>query len=305
MEGKLDGELERMARIPWSTMEAVGDQSEYVNNLSASFSNSIPMLAGLLSPIYFHFFLDKLAASFAPRYYATIFKCRRLSGTGAQQMLLDTHGIKTILLELPALGGLTSTAAYSKYVSREVGKSEALLKVILSPVENIVDTYRALLPEGSSNDFFRMLELKGVRKQDQPALVDSLAAKLAAAAPPQPPPSATPAPPSASTASGIPPSSSQPSASALAGSSGTAAANSASTAATAAAAAAAGMLTSAASREAMIARAAALGRGAMAQSAAAAAAVSQTTALKRIFALADTTGSGSKKDMSFRSLFNA
>ncbi|CAI5458968.1 unnamed protein product, partial [Closterium sp. Yama58-4] len=115
--------------MPWSTLESVGDQSEFVNNLSAIFSNSIPMLAGLLSPLHFHFFLDKLAASFAPRYYATVFKAKRLSGTGAQQMLLDTHGIKTILLELPALGGLAATAAYSKYVTREMGRSEALLKV--------------------------------------------------------------------------------------------------------------------------------------------------------------------------------
>ncbi|CAI5958970.1 unnamed protein product, partial [Closterium sp. NIES-64] len=129
LEGRLDGELDRMARMPWSTLESVGDQSEFVNNLSAICSNSIPMLAGLLSPLHFHFFLDKLAASFGPRYYATVFKAKRLSGTGAQQMLLDTHGIKTILLELPALGGLAATAAYSKYVTREMGRSEALLKV--------------------------------------------------------------------------------------------------------------------------------------------------------------------------------
>ncbi|CAI7886605.1 unnamed protein product, partial [Closterium sp. NIES-53] len=102
----------------------------------------------------------QLAASFGPRYYATVFKAKRLSGTGAQQMLLDTHGIKTILLELPALGGLAATAAYSKYVTREMGRSEALLKVVLAPQENLVDTYRTLLPDGSTADFLRTLDLK-------------------------------------------------------------------------------------------------------------------------------------------------
>ncbi|GJP39555.1 hypothetical protein CLOM_g23913 [Closterium sp. NIES-68] len=300
LEARLDGELDRMARMPWSTLESVGDQSEFVNNLSAIFSNSIPMLAGLLSPLHFHFFLDKLAASFGPRYYATVFKAKRLSGTGAQQMLLDTHGIKTILLELPALGGLASTAAYSKYVTRELGRSEALLKVILSPQENIVDTYRALLPEGCAADFLRTLDLKGVKKPEQQPLLDALTTKLKAAAPTHGPTSKSPT--SSTPSSSAPPSSAiQPATPAAAAAAAPPAAT-----ATAAAAAAAGMLTSAASREAMIARAAALGRGAMAQSAAAAAAVSQNTALKRIFALADSSAaSGSKKDMSFRSLFNA
>lgn len=63
---------------------------------------------------------------------------------------------------------------------------------------------------------------------------------------------------------------------------------------------------SSSSRDAMIARATAIGRGAMAQSAAAAAAVSSTGALKRIFALAESAKEGAvKKDMaSFRRLFN-
>jgi hypothetical protein len=58
------------------------------------------------------------------------------------------------------------------------------------------------------------------------------------------------------------------------------------------------------SREAMMARAAALGRGAMAQSAAAAAAAS-STGLKRLFALAEQAKEGAaKKEGTFRKLFN-
>jgi len=34
------------------------------------------------------------------------------------------------------------------------------LQVILSPMEAIADTYRALLPEGSGADFQRILDLK-------------------------------------------------------------------------------------------------------------------------------------------------
>jgi len=55
----------------------------------------------------------------------------------------------------------TSTAAsYSKFVSREMSRAEALLKVILSPIDSVADTYRALFPEGTPMEFQRILELK-------------------------------------------------------------------------------------------------------------------------------------------------
>jgi hypothetical protein len=79
--------------------------NSYVNGVSAILSSSVPVIAGLLSPSYFQYFMDKLAASFAPRFHANIFRCKRISETGAQQMLLDTHAVKTLLLEVPSLGG--------------------------------------------------------------------------------------------------------------------------------------------------------------------------------------------------------
>eukprot|EP00850_Spirogloea_muscicola_P023182 SM000335S12906 [mRNA] locus=s335:65884:70763:+ [translate_table: standard] len=280
-EAKLETELQKMIHMPWGQLDAVGDQSEYVNGIRAILHGGIPLASGLLSILYFQYFMDKLAASFAPRFYISIVKCKRISETGAQQMLLDTHAVKTLLLEAPSLGSqLPIPSSYSKYVIREVGKAEALLKVLLSPSEAIADTYRALLPDGTSADFQRILDLKGMKKPDQQAVVDNLARKGSFAGPD------TPMAPT-SVLSSAP----------LSG--GAAQLMSPSTTATAASS-----LATAASREAMMARAAALGRGAMAQSAAAAAAVSSTS-LKRIFALAESAKEGSKKDGTFRKLFNA
>ncbi|EFJ16271.1 hypothetical protein SELMODRAFT_421950 [Selaginella moellendorffii] len=249
LETRLENELAAMTRVPWGTIEGVGDQSEYVNGISSILSSSIPVISGLLSPLYFQFFLDKLAASFAPRFYMNIYKCKRITETGAQQMLLDTQAVKTILLEVPALGGQTAApASYTKYVTREIGKAEALLKVILSPIESIADTYHALLPEGSGADFQRLLDLKGLKKSDQQPLLDYFTKRGMGTLLPVSPASGPSSP----------------------------------------------LTPSAASREAMMARAAALGRGAMAQSAAAAAAVS-STGLRRFFALAESAKEGAAK----------
>lgn len=88
-------------------------------------------------------------------------------------MLLDTQAVKTILLDIPSLAKQTSGAAsYSKFVTREMSKAEALLKVILSPIDSVADTYCALLPEGTPTEFQRILDLKGLKRADQQNILD-------------------------------------------------------------------------------------------------------------------------------------
>ncbi|EEE55847.1 hypothetical protein OsJ_04466 [Oryza sativa Japonica Group] len=270
LETKFDAEMVAMTRVPWSTLESVGDQSEYVNGVSSILSSSIPVLGNLLSPTYFQYFLDKLAASLGPRFYLNIYKCKHISETGAQQMLLDTQAVKTILLDIPSLGKQsTAAASYSKFVSREMSKAEALLKVILSPVDSVANTYRALLPEGTPLEFQRILDLKGLKKADQQTILEdfnkhSPAIKHPAVAPTVAPPVAT------SSAHHIAPVttptvSTTPSMATLTG--------------------------ALANREDVLARAAALGRGAA------------TTGFKRFLAL--TEAAKDRKDGPFRKLFNA
>eukprot|EP00898_Chlorokybus_atmophyticus_P008215 jgi/Chlat1/8395/Chrsp80S07907 len=201
IETRLEAALQGMAKTNWGSLEGVGDQSEYVNMINQVLTSSVPQMHELMPPLYFRFFCDKLAASFAPRFYVNIFKCKRISETGAQQMLLDTHAIKTLLMDVPTMGsqasvhvcvdyesvsglvvllaelctlqqGVPVPASYSKYVTREMGKAEALLKVILSPAEGLADTYKALLPDSAPADFQRVLELKGLKKSEQQSLVD-------------------------------------------------------------------------------------------------------------------------------------
>ncbi|KAK4854431.1 hypothetical protein QYF36_023757 [Acer negundo] len=73
-----------------------------------------------------------------------IFSNADTSETGAQQMLLDTQAIITILLDIPNLGRhMTSTASYTKFVTHSVA-----------------NTYRALLPKRTPMEFQRILEFK-------------------------------------------------------------------------------------------------------------------------------------------------
>ncbi|XP_008793539.2 vacuolar protein sorting-associated protein 53 A [Phoenix dactylifera] len=272
LETKFDAEMVAMTRVPWASLESVGDQSEYVNGINSILSTSIPMLGSLLSPTYFQFFLDKLAASLGPRFYLNIYKCKHISETGAQQMLLDTQAVKKILLDIPSLGKRTTVASsYSKFVGREMSKAEALLKVILSPVDSVANTYGALLPEGTPLEFQRILDLKGLKKADQQAILEDFNKQNSGIRHPSVPPSV--AVPSGSTAPTAPTVPTVP----------TVTVSSATSTATPQAGAIA-------SREDVLTRAAALGRGAA------------TTGFKRFLAL--TEAAKDRKDGPFRKLFN-
>ncbi|CAL9090122.1 unnamed protein product [Musa acuminata var. zebrina] len=271
LETKFDAEMIAMTRVPWASLESVGDQSEYVNGINSILASSIPMLGSLLSPTYFQYFLDKLAASLGPRFYLNIFKCKHISETGAQQMLLDTQAVKTILLEIPSLGKQTAVAtSYSKFVSREMSKAEALLKVILSPIDSVANTYRALLPEGTPAEFQRILDLKGLKKADQQAILDDFNKQNSSIRHPSVAPSV--AIPSAPPAPAAPPLTATSTTSTSTLSSNTSAS------------------VAIASREDVLTRAAALGRGAA------------TTGFKRFLAL--TEAAKDRKDGPFRKLFN-
>lgn len=41
---------------------------------------------------------------FVSKYLIQIFKCKPISEIGAEQLLLDTHSIKTLLLDMPSMG---------------------------------------------------------------------------------------------------------------------------------------------------------------------------------------------------------
>ena len=101
-------------------------------------------------------------------------------------MSLDAHSLKATLLALPTLGNdanddpshrqrkkTVATKSYTKYVTTEMSKAEALLKTLVSPNERLIVTFKALLPKSSTDDLYRVFTLKGLKKGEIQALVDA------------------------------------------------------------------------------------------------------------------------------------
>ena len=78
-------------------------------------------------------------------------------------MRLDTEVIKGLLSDLAKAGGQLDAAGVQSFaadVHAQLGRAEAVLKVVGSPPEGMVDTFFELLPHGSPSDFQRMADLK-------------------------------------------------------------------------------------------------------------------------------------------------
>ncbi len=161
----------------------MGDQSAYVTALASTLRRATPLVRDNLvnSKKYFTQFCVRFASAFIPKFVAAVYRCRPLgAAVAAEQLLLDTHSVKTLLLELPAAGSSGAAAkkppaSYARVVVKGMTRVEMTLKVVMSPatpVEQFVEQYMKLVPDAELSEFHKVLDMKGVRKVDQPPYVD-------------------------------------------------------------------------------------------------------------------------------------
>ncbi|KAK2148029.1 hypothetical protein LSH36_520g01045 [Paralvinella palmiformis] len=180
LEGACEPALTAMTKFAWQSVEAVGDQSGYVTAIIGHLKSNLPTIRDNLasSRKYFTQFCIKFATSFIPKFIGAIYKCKPINTVGAEQLLLDTHSLKTILQDLPSLGsnvGRKAPASYTKIVIKGMTKAEMILKVVMSPhdpPQAFVDNYIKLLPEADLAEFQKVLDMKGLKRGDQSTMMD-------------------------------------------------------------------------------------------------------------------------------------
>ena len=105
LEVALQGPFTQMTRANWGTIQFVGDQSDYINDIEAVLKQLVPILKmALLSTGHQRFLMDKMVEFVSVKYKYSIYKCKPISEIGAEQLLLDTHALKTVLVALPTFG---------------------------------------------------------------------------------------------------------------------------------------------------------------------------------------------------------
>ncbi|EAA11410.4 AGAP006623-PA [Anopheles gambiae str. PEST] len=205
-----------MTKIAWHSISNVGDQSGFVNQIITNLKQTVPVIRDNLanSRKYYTQFCHKFVNSFIPKYINTLYRLRptssgssSASGTaalvasasssslseggasggaasggnilGCEQLLLDTHSLKTVLMDLPSIGSQVQRkppASYTKVVVKGMAKAEMIIKVVMQPIHPAslyIEQYLKLMPESSVVEFHKILEMKNVRKIEQQQLVEA------------------------------------------------------------------------------------------------------------------------------------
>lgn len=186
LETACEPALTAMSKISWQNIETVGDQSGYVTAIITHLKQTVPVIRDNLasSRKYFTQFCVKFANSFIPKFIQHIYKCKPVSTVGAEQLLLDTHMLKTVLLDLPSIGSQVNRkapASYTKIVVKGMTKAEMILKVVMAPTDPakaFTDQFAKLLPEADSSEFQKVLDMKGLKRNDQSYLVELFRSQL-------------------------------------------------------------------------------------------------------------------------------
>jgi len=185
--GLLEPGFKQMISVNWSTLADVGEESSYLYRWQAVILEMIPAVRIALSGVYFKNLCTKVASEILSRYLDVIIHQKRISEFGTQQLLLDTHFIKTLLLKLH---GLVSTSGFSnpeqsssiisppqmyiRLVTSRCTHIEAVLKLIGTSEDMIAERFKTMWPEGTVSDFQNLLNMKGTRRSDQHRLIESL-----------------------------------------------------------------------------------------------------------------------------------
>ena len=180
VESACDPALATMAKITWTSVEHVGDQSPYVTAITSHVKQTVPVIRSNLAAArkYFTQFCIKFANSFIPRFITSLYKCKPIGTVGAEQLLLDAHSLKTVLLNLPSVASQVSRKApssYTKIVVKGMTKAEMLLKVVMTPHEPhsaFVTACMKLLVDPDSDTLQKVLDMKGLRRVEQSAILD-------------------------------------------------------------------------------------------------------------------------------------
>lgn len=192
IETHLDIPLSALMRHNWQAFDMTGDQSEFTGQACSIISDTGRRIRPPhLSQNYFTFFCDKLIRSFAPRLFDAVFRCGPVSQAGGQQLRLDLEALKGAFVSMAKdgsfLGGRQGSPAkrsatsettghaihekqwaesYARDVASAFKVTEAVLKVVSSPLETVVETFLELMPGASQTDLQHVLELMGIKKAD-------------------------------------------------------------------------------------------------------------------------------------------
>ncbi|KAF7258691.1 hypothetical protein EG68_03715 [Paragonimus skrjabini miyazakii] len=208
LEAAAEPQLAAMARLPWNNLIQVGDQSVYVTEIVKHLRSQVPLIRDTLYTVRATFtqICIKFAGALITRFTVSLYRCKPVNTFGAEQLLLDTQSLKSALLQMPVFGAKFSQApprSFTNLVHEGMGRAERIIKAVMLPVGSagssqlvnsesthstasgfimgpvdesaaqvFLTSYRQLLPDATSADLQKVLDMKGVKAGEQQLILD-------------------------------------------------------------------------------------------------------------------------------------
>ncbi|GFZ43857.1 hypothetical protein JCM24511_01577 [Saitozyma sp. JCM 24511] len=176
LEATCEPAFAAILKTPWIHLENVSGRSAYIVDLVGSIKQVAEIVrARVESKKYIRNFADKAVGLVITRFTQSVIRSRPLKKIGAEQILLDVQAVKACLLDLPEPHPESGSNVYTKYVTKNTGQLETMLKVVLAPddpPEGFVQNYCLLIGDRAFTNFQKILDLKGTPRNDQQKLLD-------------------------------------------------------------------------------------------------------------------------------------
>ncbi|KNC48037.1 vacuolar protein sorting-associated protein 53 [Thecamonas trahens ATCC 50062] len=158
--------LEPMTKLGWGAWTGMTENPPHLVALGAALADDVPQFRDLLPDVYFRRYCDKLVVLLVQAFRDTVLLLGRIADEGSDQLLLDSQTLRALLLELPNLAAEPRPIprGFVRVVNKELDKLDAVLKVLKTPPEAMVDMYTASVPSGNASQLRKIFEAKGLKK---------------------------------------------------------------------------------------------------------------------------------------------
>ena len=168
--------------LDWGQLDSVNDISSYMNDLKGKTSDNLKVILPLIiRDSYVRNFNDKLVELLVTTIANNLKFVKPMTATSVEQILMDVSSLKELALKFPLYSIKEVSKSYQKFVNSHFRELESLLKLLMVPVvpvENVIESYFALIGDKSISNFVKVLNLKRIDKAQQYKYVDNFKLQL-------------------------------------------------------------------------------------------------------------------------------
>lgn len=153
----------------WGNINTIGDNSSFISMIERETNALMGLYKEDVTAQHFSDLSFALVIMLIKSFDNTVHQIRDISELGAEQLLLDTKLLRGILLKI-----FGDNSRITKRIEQNMGAVEKVCQVIAARKDSLVVTYKSLNATINVAEFIQILDIKGIKKNEQESYLDKL-----------------------------------------------------------------------------------------------------------------------------------